>query len=258
MSHHPPRAPSAAPAAPPLGLTGERTLPGIAHERYWFARHDVVYRWLAPRLAGRHVLDAGCGEGYGAARLAAAGARVLAVDLVQPVAAHAGRAYPGVAVAVAELGALPLPDGAVEAVVCLQVIEHLWDVPGALAEFARVLAPGGVLYCATPNRARSPGGNPFHVREYLAAELRVTLEKSFRVRTMVAVEHGPRLRRVEATLGNDLGRLLLAGPPEARPPWLRALVASVGDRDFRVAPLREDRALDLLAVALPRAGVPGG
>ena len=50
---------------PGLPLTGERTVPGIAREQYWFARHEVVYRWLAARCAGASVLEAGSGEGYG-------------------------------------------------------------------------------------------------------------------------------------------------------------------------------------------------
>jgi REP element-mobilizing transposase RayT len=43
-----------------LSLTGERTLPG---EPYWFARHEVAYRWVADQIRpGSRVLDAGCGE----------------------------------------------------------------------------------------------------------------------------------------------------------------------------------------------------
>ena len=51
---------------PDLPLTGERTVPGLAEENYWFRRHEVVYERLAQRCAGRDVLEAGCGEGYGA------------------------------------------------------------------------------------------------------------------------------------------------------------------------------------------------
>jgi len=50
-------------ADPKLALTGERTVPGIARENYWFRRHLVVYEALAPRCRGV-VLEAGCGTGY--------------------------------------------------------------------------------------------------------------------------------------------------------------------------------------------------
>ena len=59
-----------APSSPELILTGERTLPGIPEENYWFQRHVVAYRDAAERVAGMDVLDAGCGEGYGASILA--------------------------------------------------------------------------------------------------------------------------------------------------------------------------------------------
>ena len=55
-----------APADAALPLTGERTIPGLDVENYWFRRHEVVYQRLAQRCAGREVLEAGCGEGYGA------------------------------------------------------------------------------------------------------------------------------------------------------------------------------------------------
>src|SRR3954466_13987155 len=55
---------------PPLPLTGERTLPDVPEENYWFRRHLAVYRWIASRCAGPPSLDMACGEGYGSAGIA--------------------------------------------------------------------------------------------------------------------------------------------------------------------------------------------
>ena len=63
-----------------LPLTGERTVPGIAEENYWFRRHEVVYRDLLARCTGRTVLEAGCGEGYGADMIADVARRVIGLD----------------------------------------------------------------------------------------------------------------------------------------------------------------------------------
>src|SRR4029077_15096911 len=53
------------PGVPPLELTGERTLPDVPAENYWYRRHLVVYEWIGARVAGLRVLDMACGEGYG-------------------------------------------------------------------------------------------------------------------------------------------------------------------------------------------------
>src|SRR4051794_15555557 len=65
---------------PPLSLTGERTLPDVPAENYWFRRHLVVYEWIAARVAGRRVVDLACGEGYGSAVLGRTAAHVVGVD----------------------------------------------------------------------------------------------------------------------------------------------------------------------------------
>ena len=64
------------PGVPPLALTGERTLPDVPEENYWYRRHLVVYEWIAERVAGRHVVDLACGEGYGVDVLARRAASV--------------------------------------------------------------------------------------------------------------------------------------------------------------------------------------
>lgn len=78
-----------------LPLTGERTIPGLAEENYWFRRHEVVYRRLSGLCAGKDVLEAGCGEGYGADLIADVARRVVAVDYDAATVAHVRARYPG-------------------------------------------------------------------------------------------------------------------------------------------------------------------
>src|SRR4051812_50038578 len=65
---------------PPLSLTGERTLPDVPEENYWFRRHLAVYEWIAARAHGRRIVDLACGEGYGSAVLARTAAAVVGGD----------------------------------------------------------------------------------------------------------------------------------------------------------------------------------
>jgi SAM-dependent methyltransferase len=249
-------------ADPKLALTGERTVPGIARENYWFRRHLVVYEALAPRCRGV-VLEAGCGEGYGADLLAPGARRVLALDYDAQAIGHVGRRYPRVAAARANLVALPLRDGVVDAVVSLQVVEHLWDQGRFLRECRRVLATGGALFLSTPNRLTfSPGRdtplNPFHTRELAAAELTdLLVTAGFGDVTVLGVHHGPRLRALDAAHGGSLvaaqTTAALAGV------WPLALlrdVAAVTTADFALhsdGPEHPvDASLDLIATATAR------
>jgi 2-polyprenyl-3-methyl-5-hydroxy-6-metoxy-1,4-benzoquinol methylase len=247
--------------APPLVLTGERTLPGIAHENYWFRRHEAAYAAAAPFTTGAVVLEAGCGEGYGADLLARSGARVVGLDYDPTTVSHVTRTYAGTVSAVrGDLQRLPLGDASVEVVVCLQVVEHLWDQPGFVAECARVLRPAGTLIASTPNRLTfSPGAdpgeqplNPFHTRELTAAELTDLLATAFSVRRVYGLTHGRRIGRFERRHGS-LVAAQIAGPSESWPDAVRRFVPTVTVADFTVAedapqhPI--DASLDLLVVA---------
>jgi len=63
-----------------MEITGERTVPGVEHENYWFRRHEVVYEWLLAYVSGARVLEAGAGEGYGAGLMSRLAASVVALD----------------------------------------------------------------------------------------------------------------------------------------------------------------------------------
>lgn len=249
------------PAGSALPLTGERTVPGVSHENYWFRRHEAAYAALADRCAGAVVLEAGCGEGYGADLLAGVAARVIALDYDAPSTVHARAAYPRLAVLRANLATLPVRSGAVDVIANLQVLEHLWDQAGFLAECRRALRPGGTLLLTTPNRLTfSPGQdvplNPFHTRELAATELAELLRGAgFTVDLLAGLHHGPRLRRLDAAHGGSLidaqVRVVLGHLPGAAtwPADLLADVESVRANDFTIHADDLDASLDLVAVA---------
>lgn len=240
-----------------LELTGERTLPGVPDENYWFRRHEAAYLAVATFLTGARVLEAGAGEGYGADLLAArARARIVAVDYDPAVAQHARRRYASLPVVRADLQRLGVASASVDAVVSLQVIEHLHDQPGFLEECHRVLRPGGTLIVSTPNRLTfSPGDapprNPFHTRELAPEELSSLLAPRFIVTRLWGLHHGWRLRAYERAFG-ALVAAQLTTPPGQWPARLRRAVHRVTARDFRVGPLGLTSSLDLIAVAWRR------
>ncbi|WP_178362115.1 class I SAM-dependent methyltransferase [Mycolicibacterium hippocampi] len=254
--------PGEASEAAPMALTGERTVPGLAEENYWFRRHEVVYRQLAHRCAGRDVLEAGSGEGYGADLIAEVARNVIGLDYDESAVAHVRARYPRVDMRQGNLAELPLSDGAVDVVVNFQVIEHLWDQGQFVAECLRVLRPGGVLLMSTPNRITfSPGRdtpiNPFHTRELNAAELTELLESAgFRMEGVHGVFHGQRLRGLDARHGGSIidAQITRALADAPWPTDLLADVASVSADDFDIveagAGADIDDSLDLVAIAV--------
>jgi len=146
------------------------------------AEHVARYAWAARLAAGRRVLDAGCGLGYGSELLLRAGAaEVTGVDVAEAVVEAArARAPEGITFVQADLvGELGLSDGQFDLVVCFEVIEHLEERDRAITEMRRVLAPGGLLVMSSPNRDVYVPGNPHHVHEYEPEELRATLGEAF-------------------------------------------------------------------------------
>ena len=243
----------------PLPLTGERTLPGIPAENYWFRRHEAAYEWALPLATGR-VLEVGCGEGYGSALLARGARRVVGLDYDALTVAHAARTYPAAAFVRGNLAALPVATGAVDLLATLQVIEHVWDHPQFVRECARVLQSDGTLLVTTPNRLTfSPGldepVNPFHTKEFTAAELAGLLEAcGLRVTWLGGLFAGPRLGAWDAAFGGSFVGAQLASPPSEWGDPLRAAVATVTTSDFAVLDRHEadvDAALDLIVLATP-------
>jgi ubiquinone biosynthesis O-methyltransferase len=156
-----------------LPLGGEAVRNDLAiydtHADHWW---DGSQRWLRAlqnivpaRLAyfdphvdwrGAEVLDLGCGGGFMAEALALRGAHVTGIDPASKAiaAAHAHAKAQGLAIRYLAAGGeeLPIPDGSMDAVICVDVLEHVSDVDRVLREIHRVLKPGGVFCFDTINR----------------------------------------------------------------------------------------------------------
>jgi 2-polyprenyl-3-methyl-5-hydroxy-6-metoxy-1,4-benzoquinol methylase len=241
---------------PPLALTGERTLPDVPEENYWFQRHLLVYRWIAERCDGLDVVDMACGEGYGADVLAGRAARVTGVDANPEAYEHARLKYsrPGVRFV------RDLVEGYAEpcdAVVFLQTIEHVEDPVSVLRHLRGMLRPGGKAYVSTPNvlTLAPPGAersdNPWHLREYRPGEFRALCETVFDDVRILGLHHARKLRAHELALrvGWDRvhRRLRLTGAFYGR--FTPAI--STSDFALREGPL--ERALDFVAILAVRA-----
>jgi SAM-dependent methyltransferase len=244
-----------------LPLTGERTVPDVPEENYWFRRHEAAYVLLRDYCADAVVLEAGCGEGYGADLLAEVARRVVALDYEPVTTAHVHARYPRLDVLRGNLAMLPLASESVDVIANLQVIEHLWDQVGFLSECARVLRPGGRLLLTTPNRITfSPGQdrpiNPYHTRELNPDELRELLtEAGFAVEFLGGLHHGSRLRELDAAYGGSLIQAQLdvvMGHLPGEAAWPQRLlddVDSLRANDFVVHEHDVEASLDLVAVA---------
>jgi len=118
-----------------------------AYERGRPAYPEAAVEALAERFGlgpGRRVLDVGAGTGKLTRLLLGTGAHVEAVEPVAEMRAGFAAAVPGVTVHDGTGEALPVADGSFDVVVAAQAF-HWFDPPRALAEAARVLAPGGGL-----------------------------------------------------------------------------------------------------------------
>jgi ubiquinone/menaquinone biosynthesis C-methylase UbiE len=160
----------------------ERMVPEQAHARtFW--EHIARYRFAKDYVRGKRVLDVACGEGYGAAAMARAGASsVVGVDISAEVCEHARRKY-GLDARPGDAQAIPLPDRSVDVVVSFETIEHVERPDAFLRECARVLVPEGTLIVSTPNRPVYTGeasSNPFHRIEFDEREFLDLLGARFR------------------------------------------------------------------------------
>lgn len=157
-----------------MDFTGERFLPSANHGQEIEIEHVQRYRAILDLAAGKIILDAASGAGYGARILAESARLVCGIEIDLEAIRQAKDLYgdPRLTFVRGSVGCLPYHDGTFDLVVSFETIEHL---PEALQreflhEIKRVLKPGGILVMSTPDRriySDLPNyQNKYHLQEF--------------------------------------------------------------------------------------------
>ena len=245
------------PGVPPLALTGERTLPDVPEENYWYRRHLVVYEWVAERAWNRRVVDLACGEGYGCRILGRTASSVVGVDANPEAFEHAKARYTTDDITF-ERDMIETWSGDVDCVVFLQTIEHVQDPGAVLDRLRRLVGPGGICFVSTPNvrtlagEGKEKSDNPWHIKEYTATEFRELCAEHFAGVDLYGLFHAKKLalHALALKLGWDRVHALL----RITKPFYDRFTPAIAASDFQLRHESEtdlNRALDFVAVLRP-------
>ncbi|MBX7206501.1 MAG: class I SAM-dependent methyltransferase [Bacteroidia bacterium] len=141
-----------------------------------------AYEFARPFITGKNTADIGCADGYGSSYLAGFTQSTVGVDYSLPTIEEARKKHAAIKNLTFKNGSvppIPLESESVDVVTAFQFIEHIHQRLEFMKEVKRVLKPGGVFICTTPNIKMSIARNPFHVHEYTFDEMRSEAAKVF-------------------------------------------------------------------------------
>ncbi len=149
----------------------------VTVQRCFFA-----YEFAESYITGKTAADVGCANGYGTVHLAKFATQITGLDYSTITVENNKKEYadkPNMSFIQCKVPPIALPDESVDVVTAFQFIEHIQDQLGFIKDVKRVLRPGGVFICTTPNASMSIARNPFHVHEYTFAEMKGHMEQVF-------------------------------------------------------------------------------
>jgi 2-polyprenyl-3-methyl-5-hydroxy-6-metoxy-1,4-benzoquinol methylase len=146
---------------------------------YLSIQHLERYKFAVSRLKpGQRLLDIACGAGYGSALLLKHGCIVVGADYDEQAVGDAQTTYKHGDFVRTDVLNIPFKDKTFDALVSFETIEHVYDGGRFLSEVYRVLKPGGIFICSTPNLQYTTHP-PYHIREYLPDEFYGLVEQRF-------------------------------------------------------------------------------
>jgi 2-polyprenyl-3-methyl-5-hydroxy-6-metoxy-1,4-benzoquinol methylase len=168
-----------------LPFTGERFTPECVREIAY--EHWHRYAFALSLVADKQVLDAACGEGFGASLLASKAASVHACDIDAASISHAKQRYGSqnnLSFQQADVTQLDaIADNSFDAIISFETLEHVLEQDRMLAGFHRLLKPNGLLLISTPDKKNYTDAtgvvNPHHVRELYFDEFSALLDTHF-------------------------------------------------------------------------------
>lgn len=146
--------------------------------RYVLSPQFDIYEQLAQLARGR-VADIGSGTGFGTHLLAIGADEACGFEVDDNAIRFARRSFPLPNLRFLTGNIVAGIGGTFDFVTMVDVIEHLADDRGAIANAKAMLAPGGMFACSTPNRLSRYRKAETHVREYSPDELEAVLRGAF-------------------------------------------------------------------------------
>lgn len=244
--------------------TVERITPGMESWDSFAEEHLQRYRLFEKSYAGKRILDAACGVGYGSHLIASSGAAsVLGIDVADEAVRYAQLHYRENGLSYRKHDCMQLKGlgQTFDLVVSFETIEHLPEPEGFMREVAGVLADGGTFICSTPNKTRLSGAgniNPFHPSELYLQEFLDYFKKYFHVQAVYhqseSVNHFRYLelrhmihqadRRAQSSLFSRLDSFFrkLIGRPYQYLPFMRTDLLRQYPGDIVMEPMQHEEA----------------
>lgn len=141
-----------------------------------------AYEFARDFVKNKISTDIGCADGYGTQYLANYAKTITGVDYSEVTIADArqkNKDKTNLNFISGKVPPIPLPDESMDIITAFQFIEHIHERAAFIKDVKRVLKPGGMFLCTTPNNKMSIARNPFHVHEFTFAEMKKETEGVF-------------------------------------------------------------------------------
>jgi ubiquinone/menaquinone biosynthesis C-methylase UbiE len=157
-----------------------------------------AYEYASEYVKDKITADIGCADGYGTQFLADFSNQTTGVDYsveTVKIANEKHKEKKNLNFISSSVPPLPFEDNSLEIITAFQFIEHIEDRIGFIKDVYRVLKPGGIFLCSTPNNKMSIARNPFHVHEYTFDEMRAEAGSVFNNIDLLGVQGSEKVNK---------------------------------------------------------------
>jgi 2-polyprenyl-3-methyl-5-hydroxy-6-metoxy-1,4-benzoquinol methylase len=180
-------------------ISAERTTSTNKELMPAFYQHQKVYSFCKKHVVNRTVLEVGCGGGYGTNELAKVAKKIIGIDNDELSIKYNTKRYfkKNLSFLHANIEAYSANHKS-DAIIALQLIEHLKNPELFLNKASSLLKKDGVCIISTPNSlTQSYNENPYHYKEYNADELSDMLNKYFTKVTVYGLHGDTAVKKYE-------------------------------------------------------------
>jgi len=182
----------------------------VTVQRCFFA-YEIAAAYVKDKIAA----DIGCADGYGTQYLANFASQITGVDYSEETVKLASAKHKektNLKFVRAAVPPLPFEDNSLDVLTAFQFIEHIHNRKAFMTDVKRVLKPGGIFLCSTPNNKMSIARNPFHVHEYTFSEMESEAKSIYQNIEILGVQGNEKVNKYYADNSKWAKRILALDP----------------------------------------------